>query len=110
MDDALFELHSTAPSASAANRASKYDPISEEEIEKIRSAFANANIIDQEKRQHFIQSTLGREISSLSAVLSHEVPRIIYGLNDIIFAAKSSTANERSAWDDREEDTWIDKL
>lgn len=110
MDDALFELDSTAPSASAANRASKYDPISEEEIEKIRSAFAKANIIDQEKRQRFIQSTLGREVSSLSAVLSHEVPRIIYGLNDIIFAAKFSTANERSAWDDREEDTWIDKL
>lgn len=57
-----------------------------------------------------IQGTLGREISSLRAVLSHEASRIFYGLNDIILAAKSSTVNERSAWDDREDDTRIDKL
>lgn len=110
MDNVLFNLDSTSHSTSTRETENKRDWISTEEISKIRSAFTKAGINDQEKRQDFVQRTLGREISSLREVLGHEVPRVIYGIHDIIFAAKSSAGNERSAWDERDEDTWIDKL
>lgn len=110
MDDALFNLDSTNQQLPKNDSSHRHSLASETEIDRIRSTFANTEITAQDERKLFIENTLGREVSSLREILSHEVPRVIYGLNDIIIAAQSSKANGGSSWDDREEETWIDKL
>lgn len=110
MDDALFNLDSTDQQPPKNDSSHLHIRASETEIDRIRTTFANTKITAQDERKLFIENTLGREVSSLREILSHEVPRVIYRLNDIIIATQSSKASGRSAWDDREEETWIDKL
>lgn len=108
--DALFDLEGAKPELSKSETQIAYEPITSVEVEKIRSAFSDAKIRGQDERKNIIEESVGREVKSLKHLLGHEVPRVIYALNDLILASRGPKVNDRSAWDDREEDTWIDKL
>lgn len=105
MEDALFDFGETKREIKDPNRSA-----TAEQIEQIRSAFETARITGQTERKALIQSVVKREIPSLRDLFEHEVTGVIYRINDAIHAVQQLGSQQRSAWDDREEDTWIDKL
>uniref|UniRef100_UPI003F497670 hypothetical protein n=1 Tax=Pseudarthrobacter oxydans TaxID=1671 RepID=UPI003F497670 len=80
-------------------------PIRPEQIQQIREAFDMAGVTDQDERKSLINSVLIRDVASLRELHAVEVRRILQAIKQ-----RSKPKSTGSAWDDREEDTWIDKL
>ncbi|QNE14856.1 hypothetical protein [Pseudarthrobacter sp. NBSH8] len=99
----LFDLPEAAPPPPVIE-----DPlISPEQIASIRNAFDTARIADMVERQEVIQSGVIRRISNIRELYSREVRQVLVRIERW---GKKSEASSGSAWDNREEDTWIDKL
>lgn len=99
----LFDIPtSQAPEAPEALREL---PIRPEQIQQIREAFDNAGVTDQDERKSLINSVLIRDVASWRELHAVEVRRILQAIEQ-----RSKPKSTGSAWDDREEDTWIDKL
>lgn len=99
----LFDIPaSRAPEAPEALREL---PIRPEQIQQIREAFDKAGVREQEERKSLINSVLIRDVTSLRELHAVEVRRILQAIEQ-----RSKPKSTGSAWDDREEDTWIDKL
>lgn len=82
-------------------------PIKAEQVQAIRGAFAKAGVVSQDERKALIQSVVVREVASLRELNAAEAPRILQRIDGL---ARPKAATGGSAWDNREEDTWIDKL
>lgn len=107
-------MNSDQPGLFAVEDSSKPAPrqleeimISDEQIMIIRQAFDNAKISDMSDRQEIIQSCMIRPISNIRKLYAREVAVV---LRRIASAASADEPMTGSAWDNREEDTWIDKL
>ena len=83
-------------------------PIRDDQVLAIRQAFASAGIESQDERQRIVQSTSIRPVSSLRELHAHEAHRVLQRIQQRLNAEPRSEG--ASAWDLREEDTWIDKL
>jgi hypothetical protein len=80
-------------------------PIRPEQVQQIREAFNNAGVTDQEDRKSLINSVIIRDVGSLRELHAVEVRRILLAIEQ-----RTKPKAVGSAWDTREEDTWIDKL
>lgn len=99
----LFNLPEAAPTIRVIQ-----DPlISPAQIASIRSAFETAGIADMAERQEVIQSCVIREVSNIRELYAREVRQVLARIKG--WGSKSESATG-SAWDNREENTWIDKL
>lgn len=101
--DGLFDL----PAATPAVDANLDSPISPRQIEQVRAAFEAAAITAMDDRQRIIQESTGRKVENIRQLLSREVMTILSYLDRTGLLIKKTHS---SAWDDREEDTWIDRL
>ncbi len=81
--------------------------ISSEQIATIRRAFDAAGIVAMTERQEVIQSCVIRKVSNIRELYSREVRQVLARIEGW---GRKSEARSGSAWDNREEDTWIDKL
>jgi hypothetical protein len=99
----LFDL----PAAAPATPVIEEPRISPEQIASIRSAFDIAGIADMAERQEVIQSCVIRSISNIRELYSREVRQVLARIEGW---GRKSESTSGSAWDNREEDTWIDKL
>ncbi|MFX1822061.1 hypothetical protein PV768_19970 [Pseudarthrobacter sp. CC4] len=99
----LFDLPAAAPPSLVIEDV----PISPEQIASIRSAFDTAGIADMAERQEVIQSCVIRRISNIRELYSRDVRQVLARIEG--WGSKSEPTSG-SAWDNREEDTWIDKL
>jgi DNA polymerase-3 subunit epsilon len=101
----LFDL----PEAEAAPTTPVIEdtPISPAQIASIRSAFDKAGIVFMAERQEVIQSCVIRRISNIRELYSRDVRQVLARIEGW---GSKSTPTSGSAWDNREEDTWIDKL
>jgi hypothetical protein len=82
-------------------------PIRLDQISEIRQAFEVAGIQGQQERKALIESVVIREVSGLRDLQALEARRI---LTRIESSQSSRPSSGGSAWDNRDEDTWIDKL
>ncbi|NVM96162.1 hypothetical protein [Arthrobacter wenxiniae] len=106
MSDALFDFDS--PDELQPAPAPQRDiPIKDHQVQQIREGLDAAGIIGLEERQNTIQRYISRQVPSLSDLHAHEAHAIIQRLKQLQSATPTKTG---SAWDQREEDTWIDKL
>lgn len=99
----LFNLPNAAPTSPVIEDI----PISPQQIASIRSAFDTAGIADMAERQEVIQSCVIRKISNIRELYSRDVRQVLARIEG--WGSKSGPTSG-SAWDNREEDTWIDKL
>lgn len=104
--DALFNLG--PDKEPAENGGPAQQPIRDDQVLAIREAFAAAGIEGQEQRQQIVQSAAVRPIASLRELYAHEARRVLQRIQES--AAARPRAAGASAWELREEDTWIDKL
>lgn len=82
-------------------------PIRQEQVQQIREAFDRAGIAEQGERKALINSVVIREVASLRELHSVEVRRVLTAIEQ---RSADKPKSKGSAWADREEDTWIDKL
>jgi hypothetical protein len=103
MTDSLFEVD--APERHAPLQPM---PITEEQIAQIRASFADAGIHEQNERKKIIESCVVRAVSSLRDLYATDAHRLLNLLRQRRDTRPKTVGG--SAWDNREEDTWIDKL
>lgn len=99
----LFEIDGPAPSPNVLVPL----PIKPEQMQMVRDAFEKAGVVNQDERKALIESVLVREVASLGELKAVEARRILQRIEGL---HSRKPARAGSAWDNREEDTWIDKL
>lgn len=102
MMDSLFEINS--PQVEEPQSA----PIRDEQVAQLRLAFEEAGITDQQERRAIVQSCVLRPVASLRELYATDARRVLKRISEHTSAAPRTAG--ASAWDTREEDTWIDKL
>lgn len=99
----LFEIDEPATPPNVLARL----PIKTEQIQAIREAFERAGVVSQDDRKALIESVVVREAANLRELRAVDAGRILQRIEGLRSPKSASTG---SAWDNREEDTWIDKL
>lgn len=99
----LFEIDEPAPLPDVLAPL----PIKADQVQAIRDAFERAGVVSQNDRKTLIESVVVREVASLRQLQAVEARRILQRIEAL---RRPNTATSGSAWDNREEDTWIDKL
>ena len=81
-------------------------PIAEWQVDLLRKALDARGLTSMTDRQHAIESAAGRAVESLRALTHDEGLQVLSRLGQQPSGGRSAS----SQWDDREEDTWIDRL
>ena len=81
--------------------------ISEQQVVSIREAFTSAGIHTMHERQDLIQSCIVRPVGNIRELYARDVRRILKRIQE---RTRAAVVHNGSAWDNRDEETWIDKL
>ncbi len=81
-------------------------PIADWLIDSLREALTARGLTTMAERQLAIESAAGRPVDSLRSLTRAEALRALSELSP----ASSAGAQSTSRWDNRDEDTWIDRL
>ncbi|WP_166139833.1 hypothetical protein [Nocardioides ochotonae] len=81
-------------------------PIAEWQINLLRKALDARSLTTMSERQSVIEAAAGRSVESLRALTHDEGLQVLSRLGQAPVLGRAS----KSAWDDRDEDTWIDRL
>jgi hypothetical protein len=81
-------------------------PIADWLVDQLREALTASGLTTMEERQRAIEAAAGRPVESLRSLTRAEALRVLSQLHSAV-APQTQSA---SAWDSRDEDTWIDRL
>ncbi len=81
-------------------------PIADWQIDLLRKALDARGLATMTDRQRAIESSAGRAVESLRDLTHDEAMRVLTQLGP----AAGSSGSSGSTWDERDEDTWIDRL
>lgn len=82
------------------------NPIAGWQVDLLRKALDARGLEGMDDRQRAIEAAAGRAVESLRALTHDEALQVLTRLGP----APASERPTTSQWDDREEDTWIDRL
>lgn len=82
-------------------------PITTWQIDQLRQALDATNTTSMEERQSLIEELVGRQVGALRELHFDDVGPLLEALHKRKVATGAAAG---SAWDHRDEDTWIDKL
>ena len=110
-DDALFDFGGTQ-SRPVEPLATQAAPIRDDQVAQIREAFASTGIDDMAARRDLIESCVQRPTESIRDLRTTDVRFILERLRTLAAARRSagSSGTSGSMWDQRDGDTWIDRL
>ncbi|WP_248761339.1 hypothetical protein [Pseudarthrobacter sp. SSS035] len=100
-EDALFSLDAPA-------QVLEEKKIDHEQIRQLKAAFEEAGITDVAAQREVVSTCVFRPYESLEDLLSKDVRPILKRIQSS--ASHKVTPVSGSAWDNREGDTWIDKM
>ena len=104
MSDLLPIFESESPVASQPQTLT----ISDSQRAAIRALFSRSGILDAPSQFDLVEELTGRRIDAVSSMEASHAQAFIHRMEaHLASQARKYTGN---AWDDREEDTWIDKL
>jgi hypothetical protein len=77
------------------------------QVDSLRAAFDKTGLTGQDERKKTVEQILGRTVAALRELTHAEAGQVRDALH-----AQMTAADDRgdSAWDQRDEDTWIDRL
>lgn len=81
-------------------------PVSDWQVDLIRKALDARGLTAMGQRRQTIASLAGRDVESLRALTQDEALRVLAALA----GRPRKTSSRTSTWDERDEDTWIDRL
>lgn len=107
-DESLFGDDETTPTPSSppAQINPTQQGIAEWQVAQIRQALSRLGLEDMAQRQQTIESFVGRSVEHIRDLRFSEAQALLEHLSK----REPSAITGGSAWDDREEDTWIDRL
>lgn len=110
-EDALFELHDPKRREEQP-LIFRNLPIREDQITRIRDAFARSGIEGMEERRKFVEACVQRPTLSIRDLRTTDVRPLLERIETYVQATRDrgSEAKKRSNWDRRDGDTWIDRL
>ncbi|WP_255767585.1 hypothetical protein [Pseudarthrobacter sulfonivorans] len=82
-------------------------PIRDIQVQQLRDAFAAAGIDSMDERRAIIESCTVRRVTTIRDLLAKDVRLVLRRIAERSLPSKPTSG---SAWDNRDEDTWIDKL
>lgn len=104
MSDSLFQL----PEDSDESKGQEHQyPITKVQIAQIRAEFNRLHIASMDDRKKIVGNMSTRPINKLAEMTAVEARRLLLHLRNRSIVPLPSGG---SAWDDRSEETWIDKL
>ncbi|BCW18383.1 hypothetical protein NtRootA9_10910 [Arthrobacter sp. NtRootA9] len=104
--DALFDMEPNEKPTEPGGPIEQ--AIQDHQVKAIRKEFAAAGIDGQDRRREIVQSCVMRPITALRELSAAEAHRVLQRIRAV--AAAKPRPEGASAWDLREEATWIDKL
>lgn len=104
MNDSTFDIF--AQPAEAPDQLVDV-PISDAQVRQLRDAFAAAGITSMEDRRAIIESCTIRPVTTIRDLLAKDVRLVLRRIKEKSLPPKPTYG---TAWDNREEETWIDKL
>lgn len=104
MNDSTFDIF--AQPAKAPNGLADI-PISDAQVRQLRGAFAAAGINSMDERRGIIESCTVRPVTTIRDLLGKDVRLVLRRIKERSLPSKPTSG---SAWDNRDEETWIDKL
>lgn len=81
-------------------------PLADWLVTSLRDALVSAGHVSTAERQSAIEEAVGRPVESLRSLTRAEALRAL----DQLASKPSSEGSAATSWDNREEDTWIDRL
>ena len=81
-------------------------PVADWQIDLLRKALDARGLTTMAERQQAIETATGRPVESLRALTQEEALSVLNRLGQ----APTKKPPGTSAWDERDEDTWIDRL
>lgn len=104
-DLSLFGNSEDDALAKSQPAASDVVPIAQWQIDLLRKALDARGLVSMENRQQAIEAAAGRPIVSLRALTHDEALSVLARLGPAPERQRSG-----SSWDQRDEDTWIDRI
>lgn len=101
-DDQPSDDQPTAPVQPAGTDTSIPDWL----VDQLKDALTARGLTTMTERQQAVEATAGRPVESLRSLTRSEALRVLERLN----AESGPQTRSGSSWDDRDEDTWIDRL
>jgi DNA polymerase-3 subunit epsilon len=98
----LFDVAPEQPPAQPAE-----PKITPDQVQKLRDAFTAAGITSMDDRKAIIESCTVREVATIRDLYAKDVRPILRRIEE---RKNYQGPSMGSAWDNREEDTWIDRL
>lgn len=80
------------------------------QIDMIRRALDAQELRSMADRQAAVESAVGRPVTSLRDLTADEARSLLHTLAESRQRTSASTPAASSSWDDRDHDTWIDRL
>ena len=106
MSDDLFLFgDEPAPSIGSAAPAPTEAPIADWQVDLVRKVLDAQGLRSMAERQQAIEAVVGRPVESLRALTHEEALHVVEELGK-----SSASPRPTSAWDERDESTWIDRL
>src|SRR5690348_7586339 len=81
-------------------------PIADWLVDELRRTLAAHGLTTMAERQQAIEAAAERPVESLRSLTRAEALRVLERLSPV----RAERTGATSAWDDRDEDTWIDRL
>lgn len=106
MSDELFDFDDVESAQTASTPSPKQ--MTESQRQMIREACGQLGVLTAKDQFDLVEETIGIRIISVAELRQDQAQNLIYRLQSRVGSlGKKNTGN---SWDDREEDTWIDKL
>lgn len=104
-EDALFGFGQDEP---ASSPEAAQPPVQSWQIDQLRNALDAAGVTEMRDRQELVEELVDRPVASLRELRFADVRPVLEALH----ARRSAThaIPKGSAWDQRDEDTWIDRI
>ncbi|WP_147251546.1 hypothetical protein [Blastococcus sp. TBT05-19] len=99
-------LFGDEPQEEPAQPVAKEGLIADWLVKDLRSALTARGLTSMAERQHAVETVVGRPVESLKSLTRSEALRVV----SVLGSTPIPKASQASAWDARDEDTWIDRL
>ena len=100
-----LSLFGEEPPEAPGQAVPRDDSIADWLVEDIRAALTARGLTGMAERQEAIEAAVERPVESLRSLTRAEALRVLASLR-----SPSAQADKASSWDNRDEDTWIDRL
>jgi len=82
-------------------------PVTDEQVAQLRAKLDGSGLTSMEDRQQLVERLVGRPVAGLRELTASEARVLLIRIRTV---STGDSQRQGSAWDQREGDTWIDRM